>query len=169
MNYPCFQANKALRLQDDDYYFFLMDKIRHASRRIYAAIFIVDLYYDRLGKIKGILEEMAYAKWRGLDIKMVLGHSDKNMLIDITDRLSFKYFRDRGIPVRFSNPTGDYSLHSKYVIFDDELVVVGSHNWSHLDIFMSKEDSAAVYSRDMAIDFANEFIELWNSGLEGLT
>ncbi len=168
MDYPCFQAKKTLRLQDEDYYFFILDRIRHASKRIFAAIFIVDLFYDRLGKIKGILEEIAYARWRGLDVKIVLGHSNKSMLIDIADRLSFKYFKDRGIPVRFSNPPDDYSLHSKYVIFDDDLVVVGSHNWSHLDIFMSREDSAAVYSKDAAIDFAHEFTELWNSGLEGL-
>jgi len=168
MGFPYFQCERALRLSDEDYYVFLLDKIRNSSKSIYATIFIIDVFHDRWGKIKRILDEIAYAKWRGVDVKIVIGHSNKSLSIDVPDRMSFRYLRDRGIPIKFSNPPDDYSLHSKYVIFDDNLVVAGSHNWAHLDIFMSKEDSVAVYSKDVAINFIDEFEKLWNTGLEEL-
>ena len=168
MNFPYFQCERALRLSDKDYYLFLLDKIRNSSMSIYATIFIIDVIHDRWGKIRGMLDELVYAKWRGLDVKIVIGHSKKSLSIDIPDRMSFRYLRDRGVPIKFSNPPDDYSLHSKYVVFDDDLVVAGSHNWAYLDIFMSKEDSVAIYSKDVAINFIDEFKKLWNTGLEGL-
>lgn len=168
MKFPYFQGERALRLSDEDYYVFLLDKIRSSSKSIYATIFIIDVFHDRWGKIKRILDEIAYAKWRGIDVKIVIGHSNKSLSIDIPDRMSFRYLRDRDIPIKFSNPPDDYSLHSKYVIFDDNLVVAGSHNWAHLDIFMSKEDSVAIYSKDITINFIHEFNKLWNTGLEDL-
>lgn len=168
MDYSYFRAEKAVRLSDDDYYDFVMEKIRSASGRIHATLFIVDVFYDRWNRIKEMLDELAYAVWRGVDVKVVLGHSEKNLNVDIPDRLGFEYMKERGIPVRFSNPPDDYSLHSKYIVFDEDLVVAGSHNWSHLDIFMSKEDSAAVYSVDAVINLSNEFNKLWETGLEEL-
>lgn len=167
MTFPYFQCEKALRIPDDDYYVFLLDKIRHSSKRIYAAIFIIDTFDDRYGHIKRILEEIAYAKWKGVDVKIVIGWSQKSLGIDVCNRLSFQLLKKKGVPVRFSNPPDNYSFHSKYVVIDD-LVLLGSHNWSQLDIFMSRENSVAVYSEDVARNFTYHFKKLWNTGLEGL-
>jgi phosphatidylserine/phosphatidylglycerophosphate/cardiolipin synthase-like enzyme len=168
MNYPFFISEKALRLSDDDYYVFLLDKIRHSQKYIYATIFIIDIINDRFKKIRKILDEITYAKWRGIDTKIIVGHSEKSLKIDAGNRLSFKYFRERGVPVKYCNPPDDHSLHSKYVIFDNNLVLVGSHNWSNLAMFVSKEDSIAIYSTDVVKNFNYEFNKLWSTGLEVL-
>lgn len=168
MNTPFFQGEQVLKVSDSDYYDFLLEKIQQSSKRIHAAIFIIDTFDDELDYIKRILEELRYAKWRGLDVKIVVGHSDKSFDIDVVNRFSFRLLEEKGVPVRYSNPPDDYSHHSKYVIFDDDIVLTGSHNWSHLDIFRSRETSAAVYSKDVAIAFADEFMELWETGLEEL-
>jgi phosphatidylserine/phosphatidylglycerophosphate/cardiolipin synthase-like enzyme len=163
-----FQADQVLKVSDSDYYDFLVEKIRQSSKRVHAAIFIVDAFDDQLGYIKRVLEELRYAQWRGLDVKVVVGHSEKSMDIDVANRFSFKLLEEKGVPVRYSDPPDDYSYHSKYVVFDDEIVLAGSHNWSHLDIFESRETSAAVYSEDVATAFGEEFAELWETGLEEL-
>lgn len=168
VNTPFFQCERVLRVSDSDYYDYLLEKIRQSSKRVHAAIFILDTFDDELNYIKGILEELRYARWRGVDVKVVVGHSDESLDIDVSNRFSFRLLEEKDVPVRYSNPPDDYSYHSKYVVFDDEIVLAGSHNWSQSDIFESRQTSVAVYSKDVAVAFGDEFTALWDTGLEEL-
>lgn len=168
MKYPFFKGNKVIKLSDDDYFYFLIDAIKKAKKKIYATIFIVDPLKDLSDKVKKILDELSYAKWKGLTIKLVVGYSNKSFIIDMCGRATKKYCDTINIPTRFCNPPDDYSLHSKYIIIDDDLVIVGSHNWTASDIFSNTEESIAVYSKDTAINLTKEFDELWDSGMEVL-
>lgn len=166
MKYPFFKSNKVIKLSDDDYFYFLIDAIQKAKQRIYATIFIVDPLKDHSNKIKKILDELLYAKWKGLDVKLIIGRSEKCFVIDMCGRAAKKYCDVMNVPAKFSNPPDDYSLHSKYLIIDDNLVIMGSHNWIASDIFNNKEESVAVYSKDAAINLTEEFNILWDSGLQ---
>ena len=163
-----FKTDAAILLSDQDYYKFMMNKIENARKCIYASIFIINIFEDKKLKIRKLLEKISYAKWKGVDTKVIIGHSQKNKIIDLYDRVSFEYLK-KSVPVKYANPDDDYSLHSKYVVIDDEISVIGSHNWEHDAFFKNKEDSVAVYSQDIAIELKHEFIKLWETGLEDVS
>lgn len=162
-----FQTDTAILLSDHDYYKFLMDKIDKARNYIYASIFIINIADDEGLKIRALLDKLKYAKWKGVDVKLIIGHSQKNVIIDMYDRVSFEFLKS-SIPIKFADPDDDYSLHSKYVVIDDEITIAGSHNWERKAFFKNKEDSIATYSRDVALELKHEFNKLWKTGLEEL-
>ncbi|MBA7689036.1 Cardiolipin synthase [subsurface metagenome] len=168
MSYTFFPASKVLILTNSDYYPYLLEKIRNAKKNIDATIFIINmrLFFDKEKLVKNLLNELIYAKWRGIDLRIIVGRSKGTAEIDIQDRIAHRYLQRNGVPVKFVNSPDDYSLHSKYVIVDDTLVIVGSHNWSPDAFSESKEDSVAIYSRDVAIKFKKEFERIWGTGLE---
>jgi phosphatidylserine/phosphatidylglycerophosphate/cardiolipin synthase-like enzyme len=162
-----FHTDKAVLLSDQDYYIYLLDKIDHAQKYIYASVFIINILEDKEKKIRILLDKLKYAKWRGVDVKLIIGHSQKNLLIDLYDRMCFEYLKD-AVPIKYARPDDDYSLHSKYVVIDDKISIAGSHNWEHKAFFENKEDSVATFSRDVALEFKHEFNKLWKTGLEEL-
>ena len=171
MSYAFYPVSRAEVLHDQQYYHYLLNKIHTAKKSVDAAIFIINTRGgdDTKRLVRKLLKELFYAKWRGIDIRIIVGHSLKTVSIDYQDRISFRYLSKNGIPVKFSNPPDDYSLHSKYVIIDDDLVITGSHNWSPNAFSVSKEDSITIYSSDVAIKFKTEFEDLWTTGLEELS
>lgn len=168
MKYRFLPGEKVIQLSDDDYYYFLVNAIKKAKKKIYAVIFIVDPLKDPGHRIGKLLGELSYARWRGLDVRLIVGHSQRTFVIDMCGRAAKKYGDSIGVPVKFANPQDDSSLHSKYLILDDKLVIVGSHNWTNIDIFRNNEDSLALYSREIALELNREFYEIWESGLEVL-
>ena len=160
-----FQIDKAILLSDNDYYRFLSDKIDRAQKYVYAAIFIINIHQDREGMVRNLLEKLTYAQWRGIDVRLIIGHSQKNDLIDLYDRMTYEFVKTK-IPVKYANPDDDYSLHSKYVVIDDEMSIAGSHNWEEDAFVLNKEDSLVTYSRDLALELKYEFEKLWATGLE---
>ena len=166
--YSFLEARSATLLLDKQYFFYLLDRIRQARFAIYAAIFIVDVHPARGGTgPRQILDELSYANWLGLDVRVIVGRSAKTSAIDVMDHLSFRYLRAAGVPVRVAKPVGRRSsLHSKYVIIDGEEVILGSHNWAFFDLFNSRQTSLAVESRDLAKRMQRRFDELWGNSYE---
>ncbi|MBT3384281.1 MAG: hypothetical protein HN778_20440 [Prolixibacteraceae bacterium] len=162
-----FQTDKAVLLSDQDYYKFLLNKIDYAKKYIYVSIFIINIMEDKGLKIRTLINKLKYAAWKGVDVKIIIGHSQKNIVIDMYDKVSFEYLK-KSIPIKFANPDDDYSLHSKYVVIDDKITIAGSHNWEYKAFFKNKEDSIATYSRDVALELKHEFNKLWKTGLEVL-
>lgn len=52
-------------------------------------------------------------------------------------------------------------LHSKYLILDEQIVVLGSHNWSAGSFFAFDDLSMAVYSPDYAAHMTTRFNAQW--------
>ena len=163
--FPFYRAGITGLLSNSDYYDFLIHKIRNARKSILAAVFIVNTRKsdDKERKVLALLKELINAKWRGVDAKLVLGSSDQAPVISIANEITFQYLTNRDFPVRYAQVEGK-SLHSKYLIIDKELIILGSHNWTHNAFFLSREDSVFCYSKDGAVKLTKEFYYLWASG-----
>jgi len=160
-------AEEAILLSNQDYFFHVLDRIGRARESIRAAVFIVDVCPSRGGEVaKRLLDALGRACWLGLDVRVIVGRSRENRTIDLMDRLSFRYLRELELPVRVANPPRRSSLHSKYVLFDEDEAVLGSHNWAHFDLFGSRQTSVAVRSVHLARQLGSRFDELWASSDE---
>ena len=54
------------------------------------------------------------------------------------------------------------TTHNKFVVVDDDLVVLGSHNWTHSAFTSNVEDSLAVYSQVLNHELQLQFRTAWN-------
>jgi phosphatidylserine/phosphatidylglycerophosphate/cardiolipin synthase-like enzyme len=71
--------------------------------------------------------------------------------------------RGAGVPVRVDTP--EALLHSKFLVIDDDLAVVGSHNWSAGSYFTFDDLSLALRSAALAAELAARFDGLWAGGV----
>lgn len=160
-------ARRAIPLQDEAYFFYLLDRIWRACSSIWCTVFIVDVQPSQGGRPAAeIVAALAHANWLGLDVRVIVGRSAETPEIDLADRVSLAYLRNLGVPARCARPARRSSLHSKYVVVDRREVIVGSHNWADFDLFGSRQTSLALHSPHLAQRLSRRFEELWASSEE---
>lgn len=167
MEFSTYTIDSMLPLIRDEYFTFLNHKIRDARKRIWSAIFIVNptVGLDTSLAIRHLLKNLAYAKWKNVDVKVIVGTSGVRD-IQVANNTTMLYLQELGIPVRRYIGGRRRSLHSKYVVIDDELIIVGSHNWTPGAVAEHNEDSIAVYSQNMNTLLRDEFTSNWQNALE---
>jgi phosphatidylserine/phosphatidylglycerophosphate/cardiolipin synthase-like enzyme len=162
MSFSVYQIKEALPLRNEQYFEFLNGKFQEARKRIWASIFIINpiVEDDVYLAVRTLLKKLAYAKWRNVDIRILVGTSN-NPGIRVANDTAYEYLRNLDIPVRKFIGKYRKSLHSKYVIIDDEIIVVGSHNWTPGAAGKHNEDSIAVCSQELNRLLCDEFISNW--------
>lgn len=138
--------------------------IRQSSERIWCSLFIVDTSPEP-GPAPPLhvfeaLRDLAIARWRGIDARLLLGASTSNRDIAEISLAAMTVARRLGIPTRGLGSIGLRGSHAKLVVADD-WVLTGSHNWSSGAFADQIQDSVAVRSEHLAAYMANVFLEQW--------
>jgi len=160
--YDAFAVDSVIPLQDRYYYYFIKDAIAQARYKIWASLFIIgiDREQDYQLEVRDILNLLSVKHSLGVDVKIIIGDSDTVYEIRELDEISRKFLQSRGIAVKKYKGT-KHSTHSKYMIIDDELIVVGSHNWTMNAFSKNREDSVAIYSRQFNSEMNYQFLRTW--------
>ncbi len=105
---------------------------------------------------KAITQALLDARSRGVKIRVILdavgaksAYSKHNVL------------REAGIPVKIENWGG--KMHMKSMIIDNEIIVVGSTNWTSTAAYTNDENLLVIYNKNLANLFGKEFERLYNS------
>jgi phosphatidylserine/phosphatidylglycerophosphate/cardiolipin synthase-like enzyme len=99
---------------------------------------------------KGLADALIDAKEHGVSIKVILEPSvyqNNNM---------FNYLLNSGIDVNWASEKF-HNTHSKFMVVDDSIVLVGSMNWSVNAMKNNREASVIVYSKEIASEFERIF------------
>ena len=151
-----FHTAKLSNRKNENIYFSPQDKtitngilplIKNAKNYIYIPAFII---IERQ-----IIEELASAKRRGVDVKIIadaLNASAKHSKV--------KELRAAGIPVKIENYAG--KLHSKTMIIDDNYLILGSMNFSYSGENRNDENLIILESPEAAKFYREFFGYLWN-------
>lgn len=163
MTLPVYKIDYSVPLRNADYYGYLWERISQATQRIWVSVFIVNASTagDTELRVRELLKHLAYAKWRNVDVKVLLGQSMIGAL-QIQNRAVERLLGDMGIEARNFQSNKDVSTHSKYVIIDQAHVMVGSNNWSPGGLGGNIEDTLAVRSVGLNTTLAANFINHWN-------
>jgi phosphatidylserine/phosphatidylglycerophosphate/cardiolipin synthase-like enzyme len=158
-------SESVIALADREYYFYLKHQIASAKARVWASMFLVDLNFarDRRLEVRRILGDLGEAFRIGVDVRVVLGHSEQFRNIRLGNETAKRFLEKYDVPVRYySGKAG--GTHAKYALVDWHVAIVGSHNWSP-DSFegATKEDSIAVVSRDVNALLAMQFLKTWRT------
>ncbi len=147
-------------LQGSEYYTWLGDTIDEASEKIDMAMFHVAMPTDEHPTHK-LVDKLIAAKQRGLVVRVLL---DKDREEDpykskIINTSALEALQAGGVDAKFD--AEDQLLHSKYLVIDDELTVLGSHNWSAGSYFKYDDVSLAINSVGLARELRQRFEVLW--------
>ncbi|MBI4406639.1 hypothetical protein HY571_01875 [Candidatus Micrarchaeota archaeon] len=102
-------------------------------------------------------EELANAVSRGVSVRVLLDESIS------TNFETAEELRGAGVAVRFASRRFERT-HSKFFVVDDEVVVVGSNNWTFHSLNLNREASVVIKNREVAREFVNVFESDWLGG-----
>ena len=124
---------------DQDYYPTLMELIRGAQKRIGIMHFLL---FSERGKTKGLVEALMEASKRGVDVRILLeGHKSG---VSQRNRLTATSLEKTGIAVAYSGRSR--LIHTKMVLIDDSLVLVGSSNLTNTSLSDNHESNVLLRS-----------------------
>lgn len=139
---------------DSDYYTAVEPLIDSARISIEVMMFLISDTTEAFGGPGGLLAALSNAHSRGIDIRVLLN------TIDINNQEAIEFLRTRGIPLR----QGDRYSHTKLVIIDDAIVVVGSHNWTASAFSSNYEASILIRDEATALEYRNYFDDHFSVG-----
>jgi phosphatidylserine/phosphatidylglycerophosphate/cardiolipin synthase-like enzyme len=121
--------------------------------------------YKKNHPVKILLDKLIEAKKRGVDIKIILDKSDKKYKSESDKNKNadnvINYLKSYAIKVYADNSNTE--IHDKLVIVDDDMVLIGAHNWSYSSFFFNEELSVAIKCNPDNSEFKNYFFEILNN------
>lgn len=142
-------------LLDREYYQSVKDDMENASETILVAMY--SMIYDP-GDLddwaNDLIRELVNAKDRGVNVTVIIenrtyfGYMNENLE-------AYQYLSENNVTVQLDNE--DDTDHMKLVIIDDNIVYVGSHNWSESGLYYNHETSVKIVSEDIAEIFTAYF------------
>lgn len=104
---------------------------------------------------------LAGAQKRGVSIRFLFETSDWNPDNSFQNRRVAFILKELGVDVRFDSPF--QNSHNKLVIIDNDIVVIGSANWSHYSLERNNEASIGIRSTQIATEFKAYFEKLFQT------
>lgn len=160
-----YKINKVAPLDKSNFYEFVMTNIKSAEKSIFASVFIIDprLYRDIDLDVRNLIKEIHNAKNRNVEVKIIHGSTEIPDVFN-ANYVAHEYLKYLNIETKyFYSKENKYNLHSKYILIDEELSIVGSSNWSINGLKEANENSVAVYSNTIAKYLATDFNKKWSS------
>ena len=158
-----YKIDELAPLHGPSYRDYLLKGILSAKKSIYAMIFIVDprVFQDANLHVRAILSALREARDKGVDIKIIIGASDVED-IQLACYVAKQSFAHLGISVK-SYQSAKESLHSKVVVIDDDVSMIGSPNWTEGGLGKHIEDSVGIKSKTINKYLKTRFLKLWES------
>ncbi|MFX1481496.1 MAG: phosphatidylserine/phosphatidylglycerophosphate/cardiolipin synthase family protein [Promethearchaeota archaeon] len=163
--FSIYEIKKVIPLSEEIYYPYLLGKCSVAKKNIWIGMFIISpmVSHDKERKILKLLRLLIESSWNNIDVRVIIGTSISKD-IQIANEVAMQYIDKFNVPIRRYKGDRRGSFHSKYIIIDNELVILGSHNWTPFAISNNIEDSVAIYSSEINQIMKTEFISLWERG-----
>lgn len=95
----------------------------------------------------------------GKKIRVLLNKEGRGQHLTAINMKASRYLSEAGISVKFGRTFP--ITHAKLWIFDDDAVILGSHNLSNRSVTVNNECSVLIKSREVAVEFKRYFDILW--------
>lgn len=152
-----FQRDNPLRVQPlltpDNYAQNVLDVIKKARRTLYFQNQYINVGKERSEEFAALLDALIAKKAEGVDVRIILRNLPKSrkMLEDMQN-----YGFDMSWVRLQSNS------HTKGIIVDSQIAVLGSHNWSNEGALYNRDASLIFYNEDVAKYYEDVFLHDWD-------
>ncbi|MBU2221844.1 MAG: hypothetical protein KJ722_04415 [Candidatus Omnitrophica bacterium] len=154
-------------LSQDKYFPKVKEALKNAKSSIDMAMFFVNFDPNvKNSPVNQLVEELISAHNRGVKVRVILDQNvdftawneadiwrkeEKNVAL-------FVYLKKQGIEAYYDNV---YVLtHAKAIVIDQEIVIVGSANWTESSLRKNWESSCLIRSKDLAKQFLEDFSKI---------
>ena len=108
-----------------------------------------------------LIRELIAAKKRGLDVKVILEQREGTERATLRNKETGALLAESGVEVVY-DPL-DITTHTKLLIIDGEISVVGSTNWTYNALDKNHEVAVLIRSPKVANDLQNYFQSIWKT------
>lgn len=152
-------ADDVIPLVDGDYYPQVHEALTTAKKSIMCVMYMADINpkYNR-GWEYNLVHDLINAHRRGVNVTVIF---DQNIMFwetgkkqKKTERKSseaYELLKKNGVPVYYDS--NDRVTHSKILVIDDYITIVGSTNWTYSALKKNHEASVLIKSRSVAEAF----------------
>ena len=149
-------------------YFPIVKKAIDNSEKSICMVMYIVAFDERNTKspVYKLCESLVSAGKRGVRIKVILDQNidfkqhrkDGAWQVKGKNENAFNFFKQNNIDVSYDEKT-TYT-HNKAIVIDDEIVIMGSTNWSDSALRRNNETSALIKSRDLAKSLLKNFFNI---------
>lgn len=128
-----------------------VNQLRHliSSAKKQVDICVFTITDDRLS------EPILATHRRGVAVRII---TDNDKLTELGSDI--RAFADAGIPIRIDQT--DFHMHHKFALFDNEIVVTGSYNWTRSAAEYNQENIVVSADANLRHQFSEMFERLWH-------
>jgi len=136
-------------LKNNDFFPALLKAVDEARDEIFISIFSFRAGVHKRSYPDRILAHLGRAVKRGVDVKVVLEITGKTSdELSAQNRKTKKLLEEQGVVVYLDSPKK--TTHTKLIVIDQRLVILGSHNWTQSALKYNNEISLLVESQELA-------------------
>lgn len=159
---PSYDAELVVPLANARYYYGLLELIGEATSSVSVAMFHAALP-EAGHPTRQILDALVGAHRRGATVRVLLDRDRASdpFLSSTINSPAYDFLTAAGVATR--RDADDTLLHSKLVVVDRRIVVIGSHNWSAGSYFQFDDLSVAVTSATYGAVMEARFDALWTA------
>lgn len=134
---------------------------RRALKEANDSILVVMYLFKKYGELSShpvnvLIKDLIQAKARGVKVKVILDESRRfTETKKIINQLTYEALKKEGIDVSYDSP--EKITHTKLVVVDEYITILGSHNWSAMAIRANNESSVLINSHKVAREYLNSY------------
>jgi len=139
----CYLTTMNHLLIDNEFLTELKNQIKIAQKRIYAIIFLTYIHKNRkVDDSRDIRDMLVEAKKRGIDVRIIINRMLKRGLFKNQNSEFAKNLYSNGIVTVVTDTRR--TTHAKVWLFDNDRVIIGSHNLTGSSLHSNREMSILV-------------------------
>ncbi|NIO19299.1 MAG: hypothetical protein GTN76_00765 [Candidatus Aenigmarchaeota archaeon] len=145
--------NQILLLTDRDYFDGVHTHLSQANQSIHMVMFDIKYYPEYPESlVNSLLTDLEEAANRGVDVRIITDEY-------LTEKPVVRILKENGIDIKFDSK--ETTTHSKLIIIDSKIVIIGSTNWSYHSIEKNQEANVIINSKPIAERFEGYFEGIW--------
>ena len=154
-------------LSGKKYFPAVKEAIDNAEKSIFMVVYIVNFdERDTKSPVYKLCESLVEARKRGVQVKIILDQNidfgkhreNGKWQVEGKNEDAFNFFKQNNIDVSYDEKT-TYT-HSKAIVIDDEIVIMGSTNWSDSALRRNNETSVLIKSKKLAKSLLKNFFNI---------
>ena len=146
-----------------EYYPAVKEVIDKAEKSIHMSMFVVSLRPDQKNSVVyKLCNALIDAKKRGVMVRVIMDQNvnyyDDKKGVEGKNIEAYKYLNKNGVNVFYDNK--NKYTHSKALVIDEKIVIIGSTNWSYSAIEKNNESSVLIQSPELAKHIIERFSKI---------
>jgi cardiolipin synthase len=149
-------------LTDRDYFQTVLKCFKEAQSSIKVMLFEAS-YYEKYPKspTNVLIQELVAAHKRGVAVKVILERRDERHRASVSNEKTGTILFREGVDVVYDPAT--ITTHTKLLIVDGKISVVGSTNWTYSALEKNHEVSVLIHSSEVAQRLQDYFQTIWKT------